>query len=208
MLSASLWPCLQTPLTDKRKKEYHKSTQELKLSFIDNIKYLQIQKSVKGCVISEERVDLGKKEDVSEGVDDDTQNTESDRDSLVVFYIDGVAEVWMSTRKKGRRSRIMEPQLATRKSSRIQDQGIPMEKKASMLKSIHNLETQAKTKNSFNVLNNASTDYLDKVATSCGIILGSQSQTASEIISAMQAQELVRAVLARAEKEKLEKGDN
>lgn len=83
-----------------------------------------------------------------------------------------------------------------------------MEKKALMLKSIQNLETQSTTENSFNVFNNASSDYLEKVTTSCGIILGSQSQSASEIISAMQAQELVRIVLAKAEKKKSVKGDD
>lgn len=77
-----------------------------------------------------------------------------------------------------------------------------MEQKASKLKSIQNLETQGKFENPFNVLNNASVDYLEQVAISCGISLGSQSQNAKEIISAMQAQELVRVALARAEKEK------
>lgn len=91
----------------------------------------------------------------------------------------------MSPKKKGRRGTIIEPALATRKSSRIQDQGIPMEKKASRLKSIQNQETQGITTNSFNVLNSTHAEYLEKVAISCGIVLGSQSQAASEIISAM-----------------------
>lgn len=62
-----------------------------------------------------------------------------------------------------------------------------MEKKASKLKSIQNLEVKGKLENSFNILNFVSTDYLEKVATSCGVIIGKNSQNANEVISAMQA---------------------
>lgn len=94
--------------------------------------------------------------------------------------------------------------MPTRKSNRIQDQGIPMQEKEAMLKSIQNLESQGNTDhNSFNILSNASFSYLENMAVSCGISLGSHTESPQEVISAMQAQELARAALAKA---KLEKG--
>lgn len=68
---------LQTP-SDKGKKDTQRSTQEAKFYGTDNIKSLQSHKSVKGCIISEEKIDLDSKEDAIEGVAADTQNTESD----------------------------------------------------------------------------------------------------------------------------------
>lgn len=102
-------------------------------------------------------------------------------------------------RKRGK-NRFKEPQVATRKSSRIQDQGIPMQEKASLLKSIQNLDTLGKiVTNSFTILNDSHVHYLG-VASSCGIVLSSQSVSVKEVILAMQAQKLVRAAVAKADR--------
>lgn len=121
-MSASLWPCLHTP-SDKIKNSPQQSIEEVDFSGSDHIKSLR---SIKGCIILANKVDLDRKEDVCEGIDDDTLITESDRVSLVASDFEGIIEVWMSSKKKGRRCKIIEPPLATRKSSKIQDQGIPM----------------------------------------------------------------------------------
>lgn len=52
-----------------------------------------------------------------------------------------------------------------------------MQKKTTMLKYIHNLETQGKNENPFTILNNTSVDYLERVAYFSGIGLGSQLQS-------------------------------
>ena len=62
-----------------------------------------------------------------------------------------------------------------------------MEKKAANLKSIQNLDSQGNTKNPFNVLNNASINHLEFVASSCGITLGNHCSKSRDIITAMQA---------------------
>lgn len=110
--------------------------------------------------------------EIGEGVDVDPKLNEGCNQDLGVTELDGVAAGWLSAKKKGRKNRIIEPQPATRKSSRIQDQGITIEKKASKLNPIQNLEASGIPTNSFNVLNNVSFDYLENVAISCGISLG------------------------------------
>ena len=56
-------------------------------------------------------------------------------------------------------------------------------------------------KNPFTILNDTPVHYLEKVASSCDIALGSQSESVKEVILAMQAQELVRAAIAKVEGE-------
>lgn len=60
---------------------------------------------------------------------------------LIFIEDEGNSEGWMVANKKGSKGRVKEHVAPTRKSSRIQDQGIPMQEKAAMLKSIHNLES-------------------------------------------------------------------
>ena len=124
----------------------------------------------------------------------------SDSDFFRVSKEEEVSEDWILAKKKGGKSKVKEPQQATRKSNRIQDQGIPMQEKAAMLKSIQNLEAQGNSENNpFNIVNKASDKYLESVASSCNITLGSMSESPEEVISAMQAQELVRSAIAQAE---------
>lgn len=121
-------------------------------------------------------------------------------ESVLISEVEGPVEEWTLAKKKGGRGRVKEIQIATRKSSCIQDQGIPMQEKAAMLKSIQNLESQGTTaSNPFNILNNASVKYLEFVASSCGIALGSTVESPHEVISAMQAQEVARCAIAQAE---------
>ena len=86
--------------------------------------------------------------------------------------------------------------MATRKSTRIQDQGMPIQEKASLLKPIHNLDNQGTiSNNSFTILNDSSIPYLEEVASVCGISLGGQEKDASIVITAMQAQEKARVAI-------------
>lgn len=142
--------------------------------------------------------------EVGEGVYTSAKLSEGTKQNQEMSNSGEMAVGWLSTKKKGRKHKVLEPPSATRKSLRIQDQGLTMEKKASKLKSIHNLEDPGTPSNPFNVLNLVSSDYLEKVAISCNINLGDNSQSAKEIISSMQAHELVRAALAQAERDKVE----
>lgn len=76
-----------------------------------------------------------------------------------------------------------------------------MQEKAALLKSIQNKGNNEK--NPFNILNDASASYLENVALSYGITLGSHLESAKDVISARQAQEIARSAIAKAKLEKV-----
>lgn len=199
LMAATLWPCLELPNTGNSSSKVPKANQVEQTNKSDCDFQKQVPVSMGSNITSVNLFsdDLVDKEDI----DKDIIMTDSSASDLFrMSKGEEISEDWVLAKKKGGKSKVKEPQHATRKSNRIQDQGIPMQEKAAMLKSIQNLEARGNFENNpFNILNKASTNYLEYVAISCDITLGSMSESPEEVITAMQAQELVRSAIAQAE---------
>lgn len=74
------------------------------------------QKTLKGCLLSEENVDIANKNEEKERMEEEFQSVESDRESYVLSELKVLADELMACKKKGKKNRVIEPQMATRKS--------------------------------------------------------------------------------------------
>lgn len=82
LLSASLWPCLQTP-TKGRSTVCHTTTKAMEICS-NQIKVPQYPKMVERCVESEEWFDSGKELSASEEVAAEIWGDDSEKELLVV----------------------------------------------------------------------------------------------------------------------------
>lgn len=127
LVDASLWPCLNIPRDGTSVAT-------------DNISCLAPEDKQGGVSVGcHFEIDLlSDEEDIlrSGGVQGFTES--ESKDTCQVQIPDSAVDndEWTVAKKKGAKSRVKEPQFPTRKSIRIQDQGIPMGKKSAMLKSI------------------------------------------------------------------------
>lgn len=127
LIAGNCWPCLNTPLKDSKVA----SDQKLgdKDDYSSQVKGAErcLKQGGLSCVISEDLVDVDSGRDFWEGVEAESLHTVSKLKGCVGLEIIRESEGWLTAKKKGKKTRVIEPQLATRKSSRIQDQGIPIE---------------------------------------------------------------------------------
>lgn len=147
---------------------------------------------------NDDLIDKGGVEEIREEIKSHIKETGADEGSPITTEVEGLSDACVTYQKRGKKFK--EPVVTIRKSSRIHDQDISMQEKASLLKSIHNLDNKGKiANNSFIILNDTPVHYLEEVASVCGIVLGAQNVGAKDVISAMQAQELARAAIAKAD---------